>query len=159
MRITSALHRAFFILKKEGDIMAKAKKLPSGSWRAQVYSLSEPVYDNGKPVMDAKTKKQKIKKIYESFTSDDPSPAGKREAEFAAAQFSMNKGTLTKSKLTLGEAMNKYIESRSATRSPRTIMDYECTRRNYLQELMGKLLTKITQEDIQTAINQEACES
>lgn len=110
----------------------------------------------GKPVFDHNTGKQKEKRVYESFTSDDPSPAGRKEAEFQAAQFAMNKDTRSKSKLTLGEALDKYIESRSATRSPRTIMDYECTRRNYLQGLMDKNITRITQEDIQNAINQEA---
>jgi len=137
--------------------MPKAKKLPSGSWRAQVYSHTEPVFENGKPVLDEKTGKQKIKRIYESFTSDDPSSAGRREAELAAAQFAQDKDRRSsKVKLTLGEALDHYIESRSATRSPRTIMDYECTRRNYLQGLMDKQLSKITQDDIQEAINQEA---
>ena len=47
--------------------MAKAKKLPSGSWRCLVYSHTEKV-------RDAKTGEWKNKRVYESFTSDDPSP-------------------------------------------------------------------------------------
>ena len=71
--------------------MAKAKKLPSGSWRCQVYSHSIPMTDkDGKPVYNVDGKR-KEKRIYESFTSDDPSPAGKREAELAAAQFAAEK--------------------------------------------------------------------
>lgn len=65
--------------------MATAKKLPSGSWRCLVYSHSEPVYlKDGKPALD-KNGKQKQKRIYESFTCDDPSKAGKRQAEKEAA--------------------------------------------------------------------------
>ena len=62
--------------------MAKAKKLPSGSWRCLVYSHSIPIIDkDGKPVIDPKTQKPKERRVYESITCDDPSPRGKREAE------------------------------------------------------------------------------
>ena len=72
--------------------MATAKKLPSGSWRCQVFSHYEPLFStDGSPVMDPKTGKQKQKRIYESFTSDDPTSRGKREAELMAAQFSLSK--------------------------------------------------------------------
>ena len=68
--------------------MATAKKLPSGSWRCQVFSHYEIVLDkNGKPVIDPKTKKQKQKRIYKSFTCDDPSARGKRKAEAMAAEW------------------------------------------------------------------------
>ena len=58
--------------------MAKAKKLPSGSWRCLVYSHTEKV-------LDKKTGTMKNKRIYESFTSTIPGPAGKRDAELQAA--------------------------------------------------------------------------
>ena len=45
--------------------MATAKKLPSGSWRCLAYSHMERIYDE-------KTQKWKNKRIYESFTDDDP---------------------------------------------------------------------------------------
>ena len=62
--------------------MATAKKLPSGSWRCLVFSHYENVVDkDGKPVIDPKTKKQKQKRIYESFTSDLPGKRGKQSAE------------------------------------------------------------------------------
>ena len=68
--------------------MATAKKLPSGSWRCLVFSHYENVVDkDGKPVIDPKTKKQKQKRIYESFTSDLPGKRGKQSAEAQAAQF------------------------------------------------------------------------
>lgn len=51
--------------------MATAKKLPSGSWRCLAYSHTEKV-------IDPKTGKWKDKRIYESFTSDDPSRAERK---------------------------------------------------------------------------------
>lgn len=60
--------------------MATARKLPSGSWRCQVYSHSEKIWDEKKGTW-------KEKRIYQSFTSDDPTRAGKSEAEMAAAEF------------------------------------------------------------------------
>ena len=63
--------------------MPTAKKLPSGSWRCQVFSHYEYVKQN-----DGTIKK---KRVYESFTCDDPSKQGKKKAEAMAAEFSMNK--------------------------------------------------------------------
>lgn len=63
--------------------MATARKLPSGFWRCQVFIHYEIVLDkNGKPVIDPKTKKQKQKRIYKSFTCDAPSARGKRKCRF-----------------------------------------------------------------------------
>ena len=143
--------------------MAKAKKLPSGSWRVLAYSHAEPVFDkNGKPVLD-KNGKQKQKRIYESFTSDDPSPAGKREAEFAAAEFQMNKEKKVKNskkeftKMKLTEAIDEYIKSREIlSRSPTTIQDYRCIQRNAFQDLMDMQLEDIDEVIMQEAINIEA---
>ena len=44
--------------------MPTAKKLPSGSWRCQVFSHSEPICDpRGTPVIDPKTGRQKQKRF------------------------------------------------------------------------------------------------
>ena len=75
--------------------MPTAKKLPSGSWRCQVFSHSEPICDpSGTPVIDPKTGRQKQKRIYESFTCDDPTTHGKRKAEALAAEFAERKSIL-----------------------------------------------------------------
>ncbi len=83
--------------------MATAKKLPSGSWRCLAYSHTEKV-------IDPKTGKWKDKRIYESFTSDDPSPRGKKEAEAAAALFQLDKEKRPKNNehrnMTLSEAID-----------------------------------------------------
>lgn len=57
--------------------MAKAKKLPSGSWRCLVYDYTDEFG----------------KRHYKSFTSNNPSPAGKREAELLAAEYAAEKET------------------------------------------------------------------
>lgn len=144
--------------------MAKAKKLPSGSWRALAYSHSEPAFDeDGKPILD-EDGKQKQRRVYESFTSDDPSPAGKREAEFAAAEFMLNKSKVKKkkkkkdySKSRLTEAIDEYIESRKLLkRSPTTIQDYKCIQKNGFQDLMDTTLEDIDEIIMQEAINVES---
>lgn len=141
--------------------MATAKKLPSGSWRCLAFSHYETVLDSsGKPVMDKKTGKPKQKRVYESFTSDDPSPRGRKAAELAATQFQASRSSTTLSSqnlsLTLGEAMDHYIQMRSAILSPSTIREYKRSRNKDLQNLMCKKVSAITQEDIQLEINRES---
>ena len=137
------------ILLKEDDTMPTAKKLPSGSWRCLVYSHTEEIKNP-----DGSIKK---KRIYESFTSNIPGPKGKRIAEQAAAEFAANKDQRSRSAdMLLGTAMDNYIQSRESILSPRTIMDYKRIRRTSLQSLMNIRLSRITQEDIQIAINLES---
>ena len=119
-------------------IMPTARKLPSGSWRCLVFSHNEPLFDKrGKPIIDPKTGKQKEKRVYESFTCDDPSRSGKRTAEAMAAQFAATreKRNLPVSRLTFGEALEKYIEERSQILSPSTIRKYRSMQRNCMKPL------------------------
>lgn len=137
--------------------MAKAKKLPSGSWRCRVYSHSIPVFDsNGNPIIDPETKKQKMQRIYESFTSTDPSPAGKREAEFMAAEFAQNKQRRANVKnLTLSEAIDKYVADSINLLSPSTISGYKKIKKWAFVELMDMPLSKITEDTLRSAVNRE----
>lgn len=128
--------------------MATAKKLPSGSWRCQVYSHTEEI-----PQPDGTVKK---KRIYKSFTSDILGPKGKRDAEKQAADWAANKEAVSRCKLTYGEALDRYIEARSSVLSPGTIREYKRSRKADLQGLMGKMISDITQEQIQVEINKEA---
>ena len=135
--------------------MPTAKKLPSGSWRCLAYSHTERVYDE-------KTGKMKDKRIYESFTCDDPSPGGKRRAELDALQFQMNRKKTPRKKqdnstLKLTEAIDKYIETReSIGRSPTTLQDYRCIQKNAFQDLMDTKLKDIDEEILQEAVNLES---
>lgn len=128
-------------------IYGNSKKLPSGSWRVQVFDHKDSTG----------------KRHYKSFTSDDPSPAGKREAEFAAAQFMLNKDKAPSRKrqdygnLTLTEAIDKYIESRvTIGRSPTTIQEYRCTQKNGFQDIMDMKLSDLDEDLLQEAITMEA---
>lgn len=73
--------------------MATAKKLPSGSWRYQVYDYTD---ENGK-------------RHYKSFTSANQSAKGKREAERMAADYAAEKELRSHCSLTFGEAFDSYV--------------------------------------------------
>lgn len=129
--------------------MPTARKLPSGSWRCQVFSHYEEVKQS-----DGSIKK---KRIYKSFTSDDPSRNGKKAAELAAVQYSAEKkrpsGSCT---MTFGDALDEYIENRASVLSPRTIMDYKLVRKNNIQTLMSIRICDLSPDDVQQAINEDA---
>lgn len=117
--------------------MANARKLPSGSWRVQVYA--------GK---DAAGKRQ-----YRSFTA--PS---KKEAEYEAIQWQLHYREIARdaTAMTLREAMEKYIQSKDGILSPSTIRGYDIILRNHLQGLMDVRLNRITAAMVQEAINAES---
>ena len=137
--------------------MATAKKLPSGSWRCLVYSHSETIFDASGDIVYGEDGKPKKKRIYESFTSDDPSPQGKKEAEFLAAQFALKKKRDSRpANLTLREAIDQYIDNSDAVLSPTTIEGYRTIQRNAFAELMDIPLSKITNQKLKEAVNNEA---
>ena len=114
--------------------MAKAKKLPSGNWRVRVYAGKD---DQGKPV-------------YRSFTAPT-----KREAEFQAAEF-LAKKKRPAERMTVGEAITRYTDSKDGVLSPTTVSEYRKMRRNYLQSLMDIPIDRLTREQVQIAVNDEA---
>lgn len=117
--------------------MATAKKLPSGSWRVQVYAGKDAA---GKPQ-------------YRSFTRPT-----KKEAEYEALQWQLHYKEVSRDStaMTLAEAMDKYIKSKDGILSPSTIRGYDIIRRTHLQGLMEIRLNRLTPALIQEAINQEA---
>lgn len=135
--------------------MPTARKLPSGSWRCQVFSHNEPVFDaNNAPIIDKETGKQKQKRIYKSFTSDNPTSRGKKEAELEATKFAISKKDSSKiENITLDKAMGKYIDDRSSVLSPATVREYKRTHRSYLKNIVSKPIGEITQDEIQKEIN------
>lgn len=130
--------------------MATAKKLKSGNWRVQVFSHEEHVFDdNNKPIIDNKTNKQKKRRIYESFTADS-----KKEAEYLAADFSLNKQRLRNTKrYTVNEAIDKYIDSKNNVLSPTTLRGYKTLRNNSFNDICDIQISKLTPELIQNWIN------
>ena len=128
--------------------MSKAKKLPSGSWRCQVFSHWEYVRQP-----DGSVKK---KRIYESFTSTDPTREGKKKAEAMAAEFALNKSRMSRSDFTLSEAMTKYIDSKRNVLSPTTIRGYEKLKRNAYSSISQIKTCRINQAIIQDWANMYA---
>lgn len=104
------------------------QKLPSGMWRCQVMV-------NGKRV---------------SVVSSTAAEAQARAVALKAGLIEQKKKP---SSLTVGEAIDRYIESKDAVLSPSTIRGYKQLRANAFQELMDKNLSGLTQEDIQRAVN------
>lgn len=119
--------------------MAKAKKLPSGNWRVQVYSHTD----------------ENRKRHYKSFTAST-----KKEAEYMAAEYQMSSHRdLSYEDLTLREAYERYIDSKSAILSPSTIAEYTRMKNKHFQNLMPMKLSKIKAGLIQTAINEMSASS
>ncbi len=137
--------------------MAKARKLPSGSWRCLVFSHFEPVIDKKTllPVIDPKTQKQKMRRVYESFTSDDPSPAGRRAAELAAAEFASRKKTLipSSSNMIFRSAIEEYCNIKSNVLSPSTLREYRRLAKTAYKDLEDIPIRKLNNECIQRWVN------
>lgn len=112
--------------------MASAKKLPSGHWRVNLYT--------GK---NADGKRQ-----YKSFTAET-----KKEAEYMAAQYNVERKERTSCKLTLYDAVKRYIESKRNILSPSTIRGYYEIINNHCPELMLLQLSDLTQEAVQLSMN------
>lgn len=126
--------------------MATARKLPSGSWRCQVYSHMEQIVQP-----DGSIKK---KRIYKSFTCDIPGPKGKRQCERMAAEWAAEKETISKSAMTVKEAVRGYIEAKEGVLSPSSILNYESVEKNYIP-LIGQIrLDSLTQQDVQKWVSQ-----
>jgi integrase len=117
--------------------MAKAKKLPSGSWRVRVFSHKDA---------DGKM-------IYRSFTSDDPSLAGRRKVEREAAEWAVKKEQQKYIDRTFRQCAEEYIANRESVLSPRTIGSYRDYMASYMGEIADKPIESITQTDIQRMVN------
>lgn len=114
--------------------MPKAKKTPSGKWRVRVYSHTN---ENGV-------------KVYRSFTADS-----KKEAEYMAASYKTQK-LMSASSMTVGEAISRYIESKTNVLSPTTIHGYKKIQKNHMTDLQKIPLSDLTREAIQKCVNNEA---
>ncbi len=121
--------------------MATARKLPSGKWRVRIY-----IKDHEPP--------------YVSFTSEGVDRYDKTEVENEATNYKLNwerdHGKKAPANMTVGEAIDQYIDSKDAILSPPTIREYKRMRQGYLQSLMEVALRDLTQNDVQIAINEDA---
>lgn len=110
--------------------MAKAKKLPSGKWRVQVFL--------GK---DAEGKQ-----IRRSITAPT-----KKEAEQQAALLAAQRN-ITTSRMTVAQAIDRYIELNRLALSPATILAYEQAK-NKLGDFGILPISKVTDDTAQKFIN------
>lgn len=111
--------------------MATAKKLPSGSYRVQVFSHKD---ENGK-------------RHYESFTAPT-----KREAEQRAAEYIAHKDRLSRSDLTVSEALRGYIALKEKVLSPSTIKGYFAILHNY-EPINDTRISRLDNKTVQGFIN------
>lgn len=128
--------------------MATAKKLPSGSWRCQVFSHYEEI-----PQPDGTIKK---KRIYKSFTCDDPTRDGKKTCERMAAEWAERKENVnaTVYTMTFKQALNQYINERSSILSPASIRKYRSMQKNKFIMIDDIPLANINNDIIQKYINE-----
>lgn len=113
--------------------MATAKKLPSGRYRVRIYDYTDSAGD----------------KHYKSFTAET-----KQAAEQLALDYQARKNSIKKTEyLTLSDAWDMYIGSRSNVLSPSTLRIYRNLKDVAFLELMPTNIYEITQEDIQKSIN------
>lgn len=109
----------------------QARKLPSGAWNIRVQA-------NGKTHSITKpTEKECV-------------------AEAAAIKAGLKDARLNPSRKTLTKAIDDYIESRQNVLSPSTIRGYRVIQKNRFQQYILRDISKLTQEQWQRAVNQEA---
>lgn len=108
----------------------KAWQLPSGKWMVQI-------------MIDGK-------RIAKTFPSEKGAIRWAASVKADAEEFSPSVH------MTVGQAIDRYIESKSNVLSPSTISGYIRQRKNVLQSIMNVSLESLTQERIQIAINEMA---
>lgn len=116
--------------------MSKARKLPSGSWRCQVYDYTD----------------SQGKRHYKSFTART-----KKEAEYAAAEYALDKKEKPSlPEYTLKTAMENYCNLKSNVLSPSTLREYRRMQNNYYGSLGDVYLKDINSKTVQAWVNEFA---
>lgn len=111
-----------------------ARKLPSGSWACRVRV-------NGQDVsITRETKEEAI-------------------AEAMAIKHGIKAPDAPEVNLTLGEAIDRYIEMKKDILSPSTVAGYKRIRKNAFASLMGQKLSALSHERVQRAVNAMASNS
>lgn len=117
--------------------MAKAKQLPSGSWRVQIW--------------DNETKK------YLSFTSKLKGKAGKNEAEYLAKEWQAGKKKATVDNYkNVYQLVKEYIDSKEPLLSPASIRGYLIILNNALGDFGNQKVKTLTEKDLQCWVSNNA---
>ena len=114
--------------------MPKKKKneLPSGNIRIQVYDYTD---------VDGK-------KHYKSFTAPT-----RQEAKYLAAQWKAGKAEKKPTRITLYEAVTRYIEAKEGVLSPSTIREYMGMQERRMKEIGRIWLDELNSTDVQVWIS------
>lgn len=111
--------------------MATARKLPSGNYRVNLFIGME----NGK-------------RKYKSFTAPT-----KREAELMAAQYNLTRKETPKCELTVAQAIERYISSKSNVLSPSTVRSYRSYLKNDYTVIGAVRVCDLDADTVQRFIN------
>lgn len=111
--------------------MATARKLPSGNWRVNLFV----------GIVNGKRK-------YKSFTART-----KKEAELEAANYNVTRIETPKIKLTVGEAIDKFLQSKSNILSPATLRSEQSRRKNNFKNIEDIQICHLTKDIVQNWIN------
>ena len=103
-------------------------QLPSGSWRCQVMV-------NGKRI---------------SVVDDDPAVAHAKALALKAGLIQKEKPVTS---MTVGDAVDRYIESKDSVLSPSTVAGYKRVRKNNMEDIADTRLPLLTQEAVQRWVN------
>lgn len=112
--------------------MASARKLPSGSYRVNLYVGTD---ENGK-------------RKYKSFTAPT-----KKEAELLAAQYNLTRKEKPRCELTVGQAIARYIETKTNVFSPSTVRSYKTYLKNDCAGIEHVKICDLNADRIQRWIN------
>lgn len=125
--------------KKSKKKSSSLRQLDSGNWNTCVYYKDE----NGN-------------ERYKSITAPDPNQVLLAAAQFKADTAKKKKAATSTDLLTVGEAMDRVIASKSEVWSPTTYLSNTAIRKNNLQDLMHVRICDLTQDMVQVSINKEA---
>lgn len=112
----------------------KAKKLPSGSWRARVYWTE---------VIDGHSVRRS-----RSFTAAD-----RKSANLAAALFEREHEEQAKANMTVGAALDAFIEARAASVSPSTLRCYKSSRKSSYELIEAVPLSSVDSVAVQNWVD------
>ena len=110
------------------------EKLPSGNWRVRM----------------------RLGGVSTSVTASSAKEARRQAALIKAEYLAGKRNIQAPGDLTLSQAIDRYIEQRSNTLSPRTIRGYRIIQKGRFQECMGRQVNKISPAEWQGIINIEA---
>ena len=134
-------------------------RLPSGNWRARVYTGKV----NGRSTYEqfiASTKKEAEMQAIEFQLELKKNPDLLRQRKMTEEEKEAEKNNATEAKdfgeMTVGEAINAYINNVEGVLSPSTIRRYRSDRKKFFPDLIDVKLKDLTQPVIQVAVSKDA---